>query len=235
MTDHLTHLPQDIAPPAVADPLGHLNGISAVEELKHATAPEVLSILRQIEVALSDAKGLGRNQDWVTTLEAREWLRQTLHPYMLEVAPLAAPKASTFRAWLDGLEEEWRDLDINGNAILYELGPTGPIPQPFIDQYFLAIQFRTLQTPVELARVTQTLSEVFTEGEEPTLLTLKRLEAELTTASKRLVWISEVLDENVNRVHRLQDLINARGVKPAPERRAHPAQTSNPATIGDMT
>lgn len=212
------HLEKDIAS-LEADT--DTSGLRSVTELPHAASGEVNLILRQIEVAKADARGEGRNQDWVCTLEAREWLRHTLHPYMLDVAPLAAPTAKVYREWLDALEVEWCALDQQPGTdplvMEIELGD-GPVPQAAVEQYQQTIIFKIHQTRHELDRYTLELAEQagnLTNGAD--LAALDALVTKLETTLKRLRWLDDVMDACLDRLKRLSDLLTSRGVTPSEE------------------
>lgn len=97
--------------------------ITPTRTARRSPSGELSLMLRALEIAINDSKGLGPDNDWVATLDARDWIRAITWEQLQELAPDAAPTAGSFNEWKDGLEAGWVELDA---------GPTG---NPKVEKY----------------------------------------------------------------------------------------------------
>lgn len=183
-------------------------------------APE-LSTLRQflriIEVALNDAKRKGPDNDWVTTLNARDWIRSISFEYLQEIAPDAAPTQKAFDQWMAEIEDAWVRLDdsLPDDPVTQLEAPGRGIPVGLAIQYLLEIQYLTITGETELRRLNEKGSEILSSIKtlEDVQDAILEVAAMLRLAAPRIKHVGDRASVNADKLDRLRGLIERRGLE----------------------
>ncbi len=188
---------------------------------RSATRGELACFLRQLEVAMSDAKG-GGSADWVCILQARDWIRYTCFDYMAEHFSNAAPLPTTWAAKLSELEDEWCDIDEGRKkssidpdvlAILSEVELAQAVRLELVIHYMLQIQYRMILGENEMEKINAELAPLFTiDGPENLMSRLKAAADRLGEFAPRIKWVGDQAGDCADRIAALHDVIDQRGI-----------------------
>ena len=177
--------------------------------------------LLAVEVARDDALGGGPSKyraDWVTVIEARDWLRHDSRRWLDEMVQTGAvPTEAQFKAWLNDLENKWFDFD-NSEGGLYEVGvieDEGAVRRDLVDLYLAQCRLRMQSCNGVADRVQADLEALF-EGATETPETFEEIGTAIARGQATLERIEGSLEENIARLERLTTVTNRRGISEPP-------------------
>jgi hypothetical protein len=179
--------------------------------------PELRLFLRTLETALKDAAGGGKGNDWVTTLDARDWIREISWDALQEIAPDAAPRADLFQEWKGELELLWANLDSRApESIVARLeAPGRRIPVGLVTVYLLDCQYLSIKGERELVTLNEKVAALVAQikEEDDVKITIHEIASLAQKSVPRIKHVASSAAINADKLLRLQELVERRGLE----------------------